>query len=188
MHMNLCCSFHRQLINVLLLQMNFLQDPKLVSTTVLVVLIEYSCGLKNQEKECATVGVNSGKFYYGRKGKHGLNIQAVCDAQRWFTFVSIQHPASVSDYLPFATSIPHTRLTESSPLLERFCLYGDNAYINKLFMAVPFPNQGKGPKMTTTIFTQISINIECAFGIFTNRWALLKSPLSSKLPNKKFQL
>ena len=101
---------------------------------------------KPRKKECATVGVDSGKFYCGRKGKYGLNMQAVCDARRRFTFVSIQHPASASDYLSFATSTLHTRLTESSPLPKGFCLYRDNAYINESFMAVPFPNQGKGPK------------------------------------------
>ena len=141
---------------------------------------------KPGKKECATVGVDSGKFYCGRKGKYGLNMQAVCDARRRFTFVSIQHPASASDYLSFATSTLHTRLTESSPLPKGYCLYGDNAYINEPFMAVPFPNQGKGPKDDYNYFhSQVRINIECAFGILTNRWRLLKSPLSSKLSIKK---
>ena len=80
-------------------------------------------------------------------------MQAVCDARRRFTFVSIQHPASASNYLSFATSTLHTHLTESNPLPTGFCLYGDNAYINESFMAVPFPNQGKGPKDDINFFT-----------------------------------
>ena len=32
------------------------------------------------QKNCEKVGVDSGKFYCGRKGKFGLNMQGVCDA------------------------------------------------------------------------------------------------------------
>ena len=54
---------------------------------------------KPSKKECEEVGVDDGKFYCGQKGKFGLNLQAVCDAQCRFTYISLQHPASASDYL-----------------------------------------------------------------------------------------
>ena len=118
--------------------------------------------------------------------KYGLNMQVVCDAQRPFTFVSIQHPASASDYLSFITSNLHTQLTESHSLSKGFCLYKKNAYINEFFMAVPFPTKGKVLEIFTIFHLQVQINIECAFRIFTNRWQLLKSPFNSKLPIKNF--
>ena len=53
---------------------------------------------KPSKKQCMEVGVDDGKFYCGRKGKFTLNLQAVCDARRRFTYISLQHPASASDY------------------------------------------------------------------------------------------
>ena len=35
---------------------------------------------KPLSKECQNVGVDTGKFYCGRKGKFGLNLQGVCNA------------------------------------------------------------------------------------------------------------
>ena len=89
MQMNLCCNFHRQLMNVMPLQMNLRQDPKLASTTVLVALMEYFCGLKNHEKECSTVGMIVENFTVEIKGKYGLNMQAICDVQ-WLISSNMQ--------------------------------------------------------------------------------------------------
>ena len=91
---------------------------------------------KPSKKQCEQVGVDTGKFYCGRKGKFGLNFQGICDARRRFTYISIQHPASTSDYLSFATSSLYGYLTNETTRLPRgYCLYGDNAYVNDTFMA-----------------------------------------------------
>ena len=135
------------------------------------------------QKHCEKVGVDSGKFYCGRKGKFGLNMQGVCDARRRFTYISVQHPASSSDYLAFVTSLLYQKLTEGTGLPDGYCLYGDNAYVNETYMAVPFPNTSSGPKDAYNCYqSQVRINIECAFGVLTNRWRLLKSPLSANIP------
>ena len=127
------------------------------------------------------VGVN-GKFYCGRKGKFGLNLQAVCDARRQFTYISLQHPASASDYLAFVTSSLYGQLMEGEGIPHRYCLYGDNAYVNKSYMAVPFQATANGPKDSYNFYhSQVRINIECSFGILTNCWRLLKTPLSPKI-------
>ena len=50
-------------------------------------------------------------------------------------------------------------------------------------MAVPFPNTSSGPKDAYNYYqSQVRINIECAFGVLTNRWRLLKPPLSANIP------
>ena len=95
--------------------------------------------------QCDKVGVYSGKFFCGRKGKYGLNLQGDCDAKRRFTYISVQHPATASDYLSFVTSSLYKQLTEGSDLPSGFCLYGDNAYVNESYMCVPFPNTSSGP-------------------------------------------
>ena len=67
-------------------------------------------------KKCERVGVDCGKFYCGRKCKFGLNLQGVCDAHRCFTYNSVQHSASASDYLSFVTSSLYEQLTGGSGL------------------------------------------------------------------------
>lgn len=52
---------------------------------------------KPSEKECKSAGCGSLKFLCGRKGKFGLNLQGVCDADSRFLDVSISHPGSTSD-------------------------------------------------------------------------------------------
>ena len=97
-------------------------------------------------KECEKVGVDSGKFYCSQKAKFGLNLQGVCDAHCTFKYISVQHPASASDYLSFVTSSLYQQLMEGSGLPNGYCLYGDNAYVNKTCMSVPFPNMSSSPR------------------------------------------
>ena len=119
---------------------------------------------KPLSKECQNVGVDSSKFYCGRKGKFGLNLQGVCDAHRGFLYISVQHPASASDYLAFIISSLYQQLTQGSGLPTGYCLYGDNAYVNELYMSVPFPNTLSGPRDAYNYYhSQVQINIECAF-------------------------
>ena len=91
--------------------------------------------------ECKRVEVDSGKFYCGHKGKYGLNMQTVCNARRRFVGISLRNPASASDYLAFITSdLKHDLATEGFRT-GNLCIYGDNAYANNDFVAVPFnPN------------------------------------------------
>ena len=134
-------------------------------------------------KECEKVGVDSGKFYCSQKAKFRLNLQGVCYAHRWFTYISVQHPASASDYLSFVTSLLYQQLTEGSRLPNGYCLYGDNAYVNETYMSVPFPNTSSGPRDAYNYYqSQLRINIECMFGVLTNHWHLLKSSLSARIP------
>ena len=133
-------------------------------------------------KEGEKVGVDSGKFYCFWKAKFGLNLQGVCDAHCRFTYISVQHPASASDYLSFVTSSLYQQLMEGSGLPNSYCLYGGNAYVNETYMSVPFPNTSSGPRDAYNYYkSQLQINIECAFGVLTNHWHLLKSPLSAKI-------
>ena len=67
---------------------------------------------KPSKKQCMEVGVDDGKFYCGRKGKFGLNLQCVCDARHQFTYILLQHTASASDYLVVITSSLYGQLTE----------------------------------------------------------------------------
>ena len=60
--------------------------------------------------------------------------------------ISVQHPASASDYLSFIMSSLYRQLTQGSGLPNCYCLYGDNAYVNESYMSVPYPNTSLGPR------------------------------------------
>ena len=62
----------------------------------------------------------------------------------------------------------------------RFVLFGDNAYLNSLFMATPYPNVSGDPEKKTkddynSFHSQLHIRVECAFGMLVQRWGILRS-------------
>ena len=72
-------------------------------------------------------------------------------------------------------------------LAEGLCLYGDNAYVNRAFMASPDPS-GSGISVEDSynfFHSQLRINIECAFGILVNRWGFLRKKAPKNYSIKK---
>ena len=89
------------------------------------------------------LGVGPTKSYCARKGKFGLNLQAVCDHQYRFLDLSILYGRSSSDIVAFEASSIRQELEKPGFLADRLCLFGDNAYANRRnTMATPFPNNG----------------------------------------------
>ena len=105
-------------------------------------------------------------------------MQAICDHKRRFLDIDIAHPASTSDYLAFGTS-PMCKLLETPEFLAKgVTIYGDNAYANTHYMTSPFKAISSGPRDAYNFYhSQIRINIECAFGMLINRWAVLRTPI-----------
>ena len=135
--------------------------------------------LKPSDKECKKAKVGSKTFYCARKHKFGLNMQGVCDADKRFTYISLSFPGSVSDFLAFENSSLRRKLGEEGYLHNRLCLFGDNAYVNRSYMATPY-SQHSGIDITRDHYnffhSQLRINIECAFGILVQRWGILRKP------------
>ena len=135
--------------------------------------------------EAKKVGVDQQKFYCGRKHKFGLNCQAVCDVRGKFLDISITYGASSSDLLAFENSKLY-RLLEKGILARGLCLFGDNAYLNTLYMATPFPNTSGGPKDNYNFYhSQLRIRIECAFGMLVQRWGILRMAMPMGITVKK---
>ena len=140
---------------------------------------------KPSEEDSAKAGCSEGKFFCGRKNKFGLNCQAVCDLRGKFLEVSIVYPGSTSDCLAFEGMSLYARL-QRGLLAPGLCLFGDNAYLNSLFMATPYSAVSAGSKDAYNFYhSQLRINIECAFGMFTHRWAMLRSAIPMRVPLKK---
>ena len=97
----------------------------------------------------------------------------------------IGHPGATSDFLAFSTSDFHSRL-ENNLLAPGLCIFGDNAYVNRTYMATPYKAVSSGCKDDYNFYhSQLRIKIECAFGMLVNRWEILRSALSSKLTLQK---
>jgi len=118
------------------------------------------------------------KFLCGRKHKHGLNCQAVADARGRFLDVSIVYAGSSSDLLAFEASTLYSRLQEDNFLCPGLCLFGDNAYLNSSFMATPYSGvAGDSLDAYNFYHSQLRIRVECAFGMLTQRWGILRSAM-----------
>jgi hypothetical protein len=132
------------------------------------------------KEECEKIGVGQAKFICGRKSKFGLNLQAICDSEKRFLDISIKFGASASDLLAFEASPIRVHMDSPNFIAPGLCLFGDNAYVNRLFMATPYPNLGEHTENREDkdaynfYHSQLRINIECAFGILVNRWGWLR--------------
>ncbi len=140
------------------------------------------------EEDCVKAGCSEGKFFCGRKHKFGLNCQAVCDSQGKFLEVSIAYPGSTSDCLAFEGMSLYARLHRGL-LAPGLCRFGDNAYLNSVFMATPYSAVSGGSSGSKDAYnfyhSQLRINIECAFSMFTHRWAMLRSAIPMQVSLKK---
>ena len=124
------------------------------------------------------IGFGEAKFMCGRKSKYGVNLQAVCDANRRFLDVSIGTPGSSSDYFTFLHSKICDSLEVEGFLKPGLCLYGDNAYCNSSYMMVPFKGNVSGSEDAYNFFhSSMRINIECAFGMLVHRFGILRKPM-----------
>ena len=58
-------------------------------------------------------------------------------------------------------------------LARGLCLFGDNAYLNTLYMATPLSNTSGRPKDNYNFYhSQSRIQIECVFGMLVQRWGI----------------
>ena len=145
---------------------------------------------KPTEEQCKEAGVGSAKFFCGRKKKYGFNLQATCNYRNQFTNISMMFPGATSDFLAFEASSFRRQLEETGFLAPGLCLFGDNAYVNRSYIATPFQNiPVNDPKDHYNFYhSQLRITIECTFGIFVYRWGILRKPLSSRFGMKKIVL
>ena len=140
---------------------------------------------KPSEEQCEKVGCSEAKFFCARKHKFGMNCQAICDVRGRFLDVSILYPGSTSDCLAFEGMALFTKL-ENCLLAPGLCSFGDNAYINCHFMATPFSGTAGGSKDAYNFYhSQLRFRIECAFGILTSRWAILRKALPANITIKE---
>jgi hypothetical protein len=119
---------------------------------------------KPSEKDAKICGLSRKKMLCARKGKFGLNMQAVSDCRGRIRDMSINYGGASADCIAFEASDLFNEL-ENGLLHPSLSLDGDNAYLNKSYMETPFPNvSGGGEDVYNFYHSQLQIRIECCFG------------------------
>jgi len=130
--------------------------------------------------------------HYCRKGFYALNVQAICDAEYRFLWMSCLSPGSVHDATAFASTGLGRRfaLVSDSEVLQLvadgFCIAADEAYGASEVLAVPWSGGGGGDVWRDGYnFYQSSarMHIEQSFGLLVWRWGVFWRPL--RVPFRK---
>lgn len=119
--------------------------------------------------------------YFCRKGFFALNVQAICDRFKKFTWCYTSNKGSTHDSVAFTNSRLYSLLTAKADKLEDkgFYLLGDSAYNLTPFILVPYStdevrNDTSGMCDAYNFYLSSSrILIECAFGELVMRWGIL---------------
>lgn len=109
---------------------------------------------------CKVMKCGPEKFNCSRKGKYGLNLQAVCDHERRFLEFSMTNPGAASDFISFYVSELNARIStadEAHPFIKPgLSIFGDNAYVNDMCMTVPFLSARSGEDDFNFYHSQVS--------------------------------
>ena len=129
-------------------------------------------------KDC---GYNPQAYFSGHYMAHGLNIQAICDIDRCFTFFGVVAPGKSSDQVAFERTSIHQRIMT---LPTGMYIAGDAAYQVSDSVLVPFTGSQRddpGKDAFNFFLSQLRIRIEMAFGLLQTKWSVLKKPLQVNL-------
>ena len=113
-------------------------------------------------------------------------MQAIYDDKRRFMAIDSSHPTTTSGYLSFGASYICDLLETKGFLAEGLTIYGDNTYVNMPYMTSPFKAVSSEPQDAYNFYhSQIRINIDCAFGMMVNIWAVLRTLIPINMIIKK---
>ena len=112
-------------------------------------------------------------------------MQAICDHKLRFCRVDINRPGLCSNYMAWVTSSLHHDLInnkEAKIIIDGMTFVGDNEYVKKEIMAVPFKGKVSGYEDTYNFHhSSLPITVECSFGVLVHRWGILRGPLNIPL-------
>lgn len=121
--------------------------------------------------------------YFCRKNFYAINMQAICDRQKRFTWLSF-HQGSSHDSFAWSQTQLRDLLDEMAPLLKEHGLFivGDSAYPLSSYLQVPYDNAQPGSVEDSFNFwlSNSRIRIECAFGELVMRFGIFWRSLRFK--------
>eukprot|EP00951_Prasinocladus_malaysianus_P004824 scaffold34122_cov19-Prasinocladus_malaysianus.AAC.1 len=124
------------------------------------------------------------KHYFNRKGFYSMNLQAIADADRCFLWFSLATSGGTHDSLAFRLSNLGQQLTKRG-LPPGYWIAGDDAYGITEWLICPYSTQSCRGHPARDHFnfyqSRCRINVECAFGMLTERFGVLRRPLKPSL-------
>jgi hypothetical protein len=128
---------------------------------------------------------NVRSFYSGHYNTYGMNIQGACDHHSRFVFLGVAGPGVLGDR-DAVFQCPLGNMIENLPGL--FCAIGDCAYQPTEHLVPIFggPQANVAANSNFNFYaSQCRIRIEMAFGMMSQKWGILKRPLTCKLSHVK---
>ncbi|KAL3761004.1 hypothetical protein ACHAWU_004624 [Discostella pseudostelligera] len=125
---------------------------------------------------------NQVDYFSGHYQCYGLNVQAMCDPDLIFMFMSVTAPGKVNDVRAFNRC--NILLEWLDALPTEYFIGGDNAYPLSQKVLIPFSGSAALDDDNLTYnfyFSQLRIRIEMAFGRFTTKWRILRSTMHNSL-------
>ena len=121
--------------------------------------------------------------FKNRKGFFAILVQAMCDSDRLFTYVSVNHQGSCHDSTAFDSCPFSCGLADLVP--SGYWIAADDAYgcTEKIITPHPGSHEHHSPKDSFNFWQSSAqrIYIECTFGILVRRWGVLWRPLECRL-------
>ncbi|CAM9469835.1 unnamed protein product, partial [Chrysoparadoxa australica] len=119
------------------------------------------------------------RYYSGHKKFCGINLQAICDHNCRFLGMDMREPGSVNDRKAWE----HSGIDDwLSKLPDGYYLVGDAAYPLGEHLLTPFKGNVCSSQDTYNYYqSQTRMPIEQAFGMLSQKWAILKKPICFKL-------
>lgn len=118
--------------------------------------------------------------YIDRTNRHSINLMAVCNSEKLFTFIDVGFPGSAHDSRVFKNTDLY-RVISNSPLSifpsNNFHIIGDSAFQRSNYVIVPFRDTGNlsdRQKKCNRKLSQTRHVIENAFGYLKGRFRRLK--------------
>jgi hypothetical protein len=128
---------------------------------------------------------NVAKFFSGHYQTFGINVQAGCDANCVFNYVSITCPGGTNDCVAYEESSLFNHMNQQD---DGYYLLGDNAYPVSEKILTPFCKTDgiTVPRDAYNFYlSQLRIRIEMSFGLLVGKWRIFKKPLEVSLKNCK---
>ena len=123
--------------------------------------------------------LNTVDYFSGHYFRYGLNVQAVCDANLRFIFMTTNSPGKTNDARAYSRCSEFRNWVDNLP--EEYFIIGDNAYLLTNKMLIPFSGADRFDEYKRTYnfyLCQLWIRIEMAFGRLTTKWRIFRSNLA----------
>ncbi|XP_043462833.1 protein ALP1-like [Leptopilina heterotoma] len=139
---------------------------------------------------------NSGSIFFNYKKFFSFKLMAMCDSFCRFSWVDIGDYGSVSDVSAFQqtefyrklennlANLPNPAYLPNSNYISSYFIVGDGIFALKPYMMVPYKRNLRLTRTQQLFNYRLSKarqTIECAFGILSARWQILKNKMSFKL-------